>query len=352
MALKVKKSGNEVGTEGNVITPIDGEQIKTQEEMDKQYADDFGDDIAEMIDGAVIEEGYDDVSFKVEQTNEEGETEVIVPAPQRTAQQMEPLEEEPEEVQQQTQAPTSKKEETVDLSNYVAKEDFDKLQRDMNLLQGDYNKLKESANAGMLNISDQELNVLRKIKSDYETTPLGLIVENYYKGDLDFTKIVPNAKAPQEYMPEGEQFDSSDAYTQGTPSFAAREQYENAKSALVKQYADAAEYISSNSKVTRSEEEIKKESAAMEEKLFAELASKVPQATKHKDSFLKWLQGQSNLYMLAWIPYTQAVNSAIKKKKGVKNQPLVSVASAQFSEGGREVADVADSEMVNEFGYE
>ena len=180
MALKVKKSGNEVGTEGNVITPIDGEQIKTQEEMDKQYADDFGDDIAEMIDGAVIEEGYDDVSFKVEQTNEEGETEVVVPAPQRTAQQMEPLEEEPEEVQQQTQAPTSKKEETVDLSNYVAKEDFDKLQRDMNLLQGDYNKLKESANAGMLNISDQELNVLRKIKSDYETTPLGLIVENYY----------------------------------------------------------------------------------------------------------------------------------------------------------------------------
>jgi hypothetical protein len=336
----------EVGSDGNIITPVEGEQL-TPEEQAAQYAEDFGDNIEDLLNDTVIEEGFSDVRSIVQQTDDKGETTYVTPEGQVVGK----IPEEKKPVAAPVKG-TVKPQETkpeVDLSNYVSKEEHDKVVKEYNTLQGEFNKLKETANQGILNISDDDLNVIRTIKHDYENTPLGLIVEKYYQGQLEIDKLVPIAKPPQEQMPEGEQFDPTEAYTPGTASFKAREAFDFEKSQLQSQFKQAGEYITSLKQETKSDEDVKKEAEELDEKLMGELVSKVPIAKKHEDTFRKWLDNQDNIYLLAWVAYAQSVQNVVKRSKNV-NTPLPGVDSIGTSD--TPVVVEAERQMEEEFGIE
>ncbi len=351
----VKKKKIEVGTEGNEIVPVAGEVIETDEEQSAQFEQDFGDVVGKLLDDSVIEDGYDDTNVVVEQVNEHGETVRVTPDAQLIGEQPEPDEVEttPSQTVRRKPDPVKKEEPTtVDLDNYVDKVTHDKVVKDYNLLQGEFSKLKESANAGILNISDDDLSVLRRIKYDYESTPLGMIVEKYYKGELDVAQMVPQAKAPHTFMPEGDEFDATEAYTPGTSSFQAREKYEGDKMNLQSEFKKAGTYINSMKQNTRTNEELETESLKLKEKLMGELIQKVPQAKKYQDTFVKWLDKQDNIYLLSWVAFSQSVNNTIKNNKNIKNSPKPNVSSIISTDSPIVINDQADQDMYDEFGTE
>jgi len=333
----VKQENLQVGTEGNYVEPIDGEQIP-EEELADQYFMDFGDDIDSFMGTGVISEEPRETNAEVSYIEDTSEHDVISPDGQvvnRKVKDSEPAKQE--------------KEQNVDLSDYVPKSEFEQLTKDFNSLQGEYNDLKKTVNAGLSNVSDTELKILRKIKHDYENSPLGLIVEDYYKGKLDINKIAKASSSPQDFMPDGDIFDASEAYTPGSPSYDAREKWEEDKNLSKQKYSKASEYISELSKhdQLKSQEELENELEQQNEELLKQLMSKVPSAEKHRDSFIKWLQSQSNIFMVAWPTYAAAVNEAMRRKSG-GGKPAPAVSGLKSSDSS--YMPDSDSEMREIFG--
>lgn len=343
-----------VGTLGNYIEPIEGEQL-SPEELTAQYMNDFGDNIEDFLDDVGIVEN--EVSIRPQQAQKE-EHDIITPDGRplvRKDPELEDLESDAyskefaDEVEERQVVKPKEKvasTEQVDLSDYVPKSEYDETVRKYNTLQGEFNDLKKTVNAGLSNVTDEELRVLRKIKYDYENTPLGLVVTKYYQGGLDLNAVGKFNKAPQDYMPDGEVFDQSDAFTPGTTSFVARERWEDEKLATKSQYAQAAKYIEEISK--KEEPDQKELDAQMEQRnkeLLDELVKKVPVAAKYQDAFINWMQKQHNLFMIAWPVFASQVSTAMKKRG---TQPPKEHLAGKG--GGGYSSDDVDSEINDIFG--
>jgi len=316
------------------VEEIGGEQIAV-DQMEEQFTKDFGDILNDddfftnsQIEDSKVPPLPDDVSRKNEDV------------PPRTVRKAQPDQQ------------TVKQEPKIDLSAYVAKSEHEELTKKYNDLQGKFNDLQGKMN----NVGDisqlplDELKVLRKIKYDVETTPLGLIVEDFYRGKLDTSKFVPAKKTAQEYMPENEAFNVEDAFNNpSSPSYRARVQLDVDQNELRNKYNEVGNYIKQVAAQPQPAE-TSKQWEEEEKKLLDELVTKVPTASKHRDSFIKWLQSQNNIYLLAWVAYTQAVNNAVKKKKGI-TEPSVTA----YSRRGTAITedyDKSDEEIEKEFGPE
>lgn len=358
---EVQKEQQTVGTQGNYIEPIVGEQL-TADELVKQYADDFGDDIEDFLGDAGISMAGENVVERPRQSNQKQDHDIITPDGKVLARREPELEDVEDDAyskefaddldkkhQQKTQpqqAQETVSKEQVDLSDYVPKSEHDDIVKKYNTLQGEFNELKKNVNTGLAGATDEELRILRKIKNDYETTPLGLVVTEYYKGNLDLNSVGRFNKAPQDYMPKDEVFDQSDAFTPGTTSYNAREKWEDEKNSMRSKYSEAARYISEISQKEQPDQKvIDAQIEEQDKKLLTELTSKVPVAAKYQEQFINWLQKQQNLYLIAWPVFASQVSNAMKKRGTTQPKEHISGKG-----GGGYSADDADSQIEEIFG--
>jgi hypothetical protein len=327
----------EKGTEGNEIEPIPGQQL-TPEEQEQQYVVDFGDNLdVDTLAGIDLDELLVGERHPMPPTETEEETETVVtPTGQLVTQQKG----KPKSIPGIS---------TSDLTNYVAKETHETLQKSYNELQGKFNELQGKMNnvGELATIPLDQLKVLQRIKNDFENSPLGLIVEDYYKGTIDVSKFVPAKGTVQDYLPDGEMFDVQASFSDvSSPSYKARTQFESEQRGLASKYQQAGKFVSDKLKAPTQkdvDDVIKQE----EDKLLNELEKKIPAAKKHRKTFIEFLEKQPNLYMLVWPSYVSAIAAAVEKQnKGIKPKPGVSGMRVTGSSG----IEDSDKQINDEFG--
>ena len=87
------------------------------------------------------------------------------------------------------------------------------------------------------------------------------------------------------------------------------------------------------------------------QQMYEEVKSTFPNADKHLPTFEKWLEGQSNIYVLLYSQFTNSVKEAFVKKRGGKGrQPAPTNIPSAGAPVSRGVMDTADQEIYSDFG--
>jgi hypothetical protein len=361
-ALDNKNAGKEwiEGSDGNQIEPLPGDQV-SPEELEQQFLNDFGDQLDHFEDIDVMADLQASAGLRPisQQLNDLGEQEIVTP----TGQVINPQNREiPLVAGQKKRSPTASEQvnarnrqyepmaEQVDLSNYVPKSEYESLQQKNNELQGQFTELKGKLKniEGLEGVSKEELTYLRKIKYDYENTPLGIIVSDYYNKKFDPNKFVSAKQSPQDYMSDDEIFDVGESYTVGTPSYDARQQFDDGRVQIGQTYNDIAAYLKEeHSKQTITPEEAEAEWEVKQRELFTEIENKFPNANKNMPVFQTWLSKQGNVYIPLYVAFTQLVKNAAQAKRG-GNPPAPTLTAGGV--GSQQSYEYSDPEMSDVFG--
>ncbi len=326
----------EIGSDGSEIEPLPGEQV-IPEEVEKQFLSDFGDALnnIEDVDVTAIEEIENAPPGPTNQQQvPTTENEVVTSDGRVLNPQNNPVAPVVGQVPKKNltaseqinakQVDVQPVVEQVDLNNYVAKSLHDEVVANYNGLQGKFNDLKGKMDSvkGLENMSTDELTYLRKIKHDYENSPLGIIVSDYYNKKFDAKKFVPLKESPQQYMEGDALFDANDSYQAGSESFKARTQFEQDQRNITDTYQQVANYLSEeHNKDTKTPKEMQDEWETQQQGLFDQVSEKFPNAKKNLPTFQAWLNQQKNVYLPLYAAFTQVVKIAMEAKRGGRQIP-------------------------------
>ncbi len=325
-----------LGTEGNEITPIDGQQINKEKDLADQYSNDFGDMISlDDMDAEIISDVLDNPRPEIQQA-ENRPSEVIPPGGK-------PNVDENGIVQQQTQTTDQAGSQQIDLSNYVTKEDYEELQGKHNELQGKFNDLKGKVNGGLEGMSQEELNVLKHVKHDIENSPLSIIVNDYYQGKLDVNGLMQK-KTVADFMADGQEYNSDDAVSDtNSSSWKAREEWEREKEDFVSKYRKIGNEVTESLKA-RKPEQTDEQIEEQNQKFVDDLIDKIPASKSHIDVFSKWIDAQKNLYLPLYVAF-----NAIAKRTGKSNVIEPNPQATVKGDSPSGITDV-DQNLYDEFG--
>lgn len=338
------------GTEGSYIEPLPGE-VMSKEEQIKEYEQSFG-DIDDLLDDIeigddIFEETVNKPQVREDVSDPNKPKETITPdAREKKAAVESDEEDEYEEVEEQPQLQDGDdNEEYVDLDQYTPKSEYESLQKKFNDVQGELNNLKGKVNPALEKLEQEDIRIINQVYHDIQNTPLGIIADMYYKGELNLNDFISD-KPISKYMPEGEEYIQEDAVNRpDSPSWQARIKWEteraNRQQKIQVAGKSASAEIKNNSKqLTPEEQEVK------EKEMFESLEKKVPQSSKFMPVFKKWFDQQENLLLPLYFAFAHQMKNAKRGGADIK----ASVESVAQPSVRKSTKRTVDDTMRDEFG--